>query len=111
MIWSKHIKKEFFNTKVLKYVKAADLSSKEVASVLSVPRTLRSHTSGRSRRSSSHHSSSSSSTSNSLKARLLAKEEAARLKLEHAKERQCSEREARENLRRSKKEEAERKRI
>jgi len=111
LVKEQHIKKGFFDTKVSEYVKAVDLSSKEVASVLSVPRTLRSHTSGRSRRSNSHHSSSSSSTSNTLKARLLAKEEAARLKLEHVKERQCLDREARENLRRYKEEEAERKRM
>jgi len=111
LVKEQHINKGYFDTKVSEYVKAADLSLKEVAKVFSVPRTLRSYTSGRSRRSSSHHSSSSSSTSNSLKARLLVEEEAARLKLEHVKERQCLEHEARENLKRYEEEEAERNRI
>ena len=77
------IKRGQYDAKVTEYLQSAELSSKEIASILSVPRTLRSYTS-RSRRSSS----SSSASSSVLLAKSVAKEETARLKLQHLKEKQ-----------------------
>ena len=51
-IAEQRIKKGFFDSKVADYMRAADLLSKEVASILSAPRTLRLYASSRSKHSS-----------------------------------------------------------
>ena len=74
-----HAKRAEFDTCVSEWLQKLNLSNKDIASVLSAPRTLRS------RFSKSSRESASSSVS---KARALAKEEVARLKLLHLQERQ-----------------------
>ena len=59
------------------------MSEKEVFNIVSAPRTLRSRTSARKRSSKS-----GSQSSSVLKAKLLAKEELAKLKLKHLEQKQ-----------------------
>ena len=102
------VKRGQFDSRVSEYIQSAEPSTKNIVSVVSGSRTLRSrlqssrlstHSAPASRPKRSSCLSSVSSSSSVVRAKSVAMEESARMKLEHLKVRQELERKAKESLR------------